>query len=152
MAGTSTINPADYLTSTTTTYLSKPPQLSMDPGTALAISAGSSALSGGLSAGGSKKGASKASEAAKAQSEAVKQAAREAPLIGFGLEAAGKEYDYQLGGPMDRLKAVQDSKLATASAFSPGALAKERLRLSRELAGVRQAAYGKEMDPYRMFG
>lgn len=123
----------------------------MDPGTALAISAGSSALSGGIGASGSKKAANKAESAAKAQAEAVKQASENAPLIGFGTEAAAKEFDRYIGGPMERANAFDEAKLTGALSFSPNTLARERMRLSQELAGIRQQAYGKEMDPFRRF-
>mgnify|MGYP000577084890 CR=1 FL=1 len=124
----------------------------MDPliGASL-ISAGGSAIAGGASASGSKKAADKAKSAAEAQAEAIEKASREAPLIGFGMEAAGKQYDAYKGGPMDRLKAFEDAKLEGALAFSPNALARQRLQLSRELAGIRQQAYGKEMDPFSRF-
>jgi len=124
----------------------------MDPITGAAIiGAGSSLVSGGLGASGSKKAGDKAQAAAKAQAEAVQQAAKESPLIGFGMEAIGKKHDLFLGGPMDRAKAYQDTKMAGALAFSPNTLAKERLRNAQELAAFRQQAYGKEMDPFNRF-
>lgn len=140
MAGTSTV-PA-------TSYLSKP---GMDPGTALAISAGSSVLSGGIGASGSKKAADKAQAAAEAQAQAVQKASREAPLIGFGMESLGKKHDYFVGGPLERAKAFEDTKMAGAMAFSPNTLARQRMQLAQELAGVRSQAYGKEMDPFQRF-
>lgn len=123
----------------------------MDPGTALAISAGSSALSGGLGASGSKKAADKASAAAEAQAKAVQSAAREAPFLGLGAESLAKKHDLFVGGPMDRVKAFEDAKMAGALSFSPNTMARERLRLAQEMAGIRQQAYGKEMDPYALF-
>ncbi len=123
----------------------------MDPGTALAISAGSSALSGGIGAAGSKKAADKASAAAEAQAKAVQSAAREAPFLGFGAESLAKKHGAFVGGPLDRVRDFEDAKLAGAIAFSPNTLAQERKRLAQELAVVRQQAYGKEMDPYSRF-
>lgn len=123
----------------------------MDPGTALAISAGSSVLSGGIGASGSKKAANKAKEAAETQARAIEKASREAPLLGFGTEVAAKEFDRYIGGPMERANAFDEAKLTGAVSFSPNTLARERMRLSQELAGIRQQAYGKEMDPFRRF-
>ena len=123
----------------------------MDPGTALAISAGSSALTGGIGASGSKKAADKAKAAAEAQAKAVQQAARESPLIGFGMESLAPKHDLFVGGPMERAKAFEDTKLAGALAFSPNTMARERMRLAQELAGFRSQAYGKEMDPFQRF-
>lgn len=124
----------------------------MDPITGAAIiGAGSSLASGGLSASGSKKAGDKAQAAAKAQAEAVKQASENAPLIDYGMQVAGKQFDTFRGGPMDRVKAFEDTKMAGSLAFSPNTLAKERVRLAQELAGVRQQNYGKEMDPFQRF-
>jgi len=119
--------------------------------TAALIGAGGSLVSGGIGASGSKKAGDKAQAAAEAQAEAVKQASENAPLIGFGMEASGDKYGFTQGGPMNRAKAFEDTKMAGALAFSPNTLAKERVRLSQELAGIRQQNYGKEMDPFQRF-
>lgn len=123
----------------------------MDPGTALAISAGSSALSGGIGAAGSKKGANKAKQAAEAQARAVQQASENAPLIGFGMEAAGKQFDKYLGAPLSRQTAFDTNRMQGAMEFGPTSLARQRTQLAQELAGIRSQAYGKEMDPFQRF-
>ncbi len=124
----------------------------MDPITGAAlIGAGGSVISGGLGASGSKKAGDKAQAAAEAQSEAIKQASENAPLINYGMQASGKLFDTRRGGPMDRTKAFEDTKMAGSLAFSPNTLAKERVRLAQELAGIRQQNYGKEMDPFQRF-
>ena len=148
MAGTTTVPTTSYLSPTTNTLL---PKAGMDPGTALAISAGSSVLSGGIGASGSKKAGDKAQAAAQAQADAIEKASREAPLISFAMESLGKQHDLYRGGPMDRAKAFEDTKMAGALAFSPNTLAKERTRLSQELAGIRAQSYGKQMDPFTRF-
>lgn len=149
MAGVNTTSATSYLTPTTNTLL---PKTGMDPVTGAAlIGAGGSAITGGIGASGSKKAGDKAKAAAEAQAEAVQQAAREAPLIGFGMETLGKKYGATLGGPMDRFKAFEEAKLAGALSRSPATLAKERTRLAQEMAGLRQGAYGREMDPFARF-
>jgi hypothetical protein len=124
----------------------------MDPliGASL-IGAGSSLVSGGIGASGSKKAGDKAQAAAQAQADAIEKASREAPLIGFAMESLGKQDDLYRGGPLDRAKAFEDTKMAGALAFSPNTLAKERTRLSQELAGIRAQSYGKQMDPFTRF-
>lgn len=149
MAGTSTVPTTSYLSPTTNTFL---PKTGMDPviGASL-IGAGGSVITGGLGASGSKKAGNKAQAAAEAQAEAIKQASENAPLIGFGMEAAGKQYDQFLGGPMDRTKAFEDARFQGAMAFGPNTLARQRTQLAQELAGIRSQAYGKEMDPFNRF-
>jgi hypothetical protein len=149
MAGTSTVPTTSYLSSTTNTLL---PKAGMDPliGASL-IGGGASLISGGIGASGSKKAADKAKQAAETQARAIEKASREAPLLGFGTEVAAKEFDRYIGGPMERANAFDEAKLTGALSFSPNTLARERMRLSQELAGIRQQAYGKEMDPFRRF-
>lgn len=150
MAGIGTVPTTSYLAPTTNSFL---PKTGMDPGTALAISAGSSAISGGLGASGSKKAADKASAAAEAQAKAVQAAARETPFLGFGAESLAKKHDAFVGGPLDRLKAFEDTKMAGALAFSPNTMARERLRLAQEMAALKQQQSGGSfgLDPMNRF-
>jgi len=150
MAGIGTVPTTSYLAPTTNSFL---PRTGMDPGTALAISAGSSALSGGLGAAGSKKAADKASAASEAQAKAVQSAAREAPFLGFGAESLAKKHDLFVGGPLDRAKAFEDAKMAGAMAFSPDAMAQQRLQLAQEMAALKQQQSGGSfgLDPLNRF-
>jgi hypothetical protein len=149
VAGINTVPTTSYLTPTTNTLL---PKVGMDPviGASL-IGAGGSLISGAASAGGSKKAAKKAQDAAAAQSRAVQQAGERAPFLGLTAEGVAKKHDFFVGGPLDRAKALEDIKVEGSLAFSPNTLAKERMRLAQELAGIRQQNYGKEMDPFARF-